>query len=349
MTLLDRRTLFKAGAAGTGGLLAGAALGPEAASAAPPTAGRSLVRDLSIPWGLAFLPTGNALVSERDSALVHKVSRGGGRRTVGEVEGVVASGEGGLLGLACHPNFRETRWLYAYVSTASDNRVVRMRYVDGRLGGQETLLTDIPRASNHNGGRLRFGPGGHLFISTGDAGDTSNAQDRNSLGGKILRLTPDGDVPAGNPFRGSPVWTYGHRNVQGLAFDHRGRLWATEFGQTTRDELNRIVKGHNYGWPNVEGGDGPSGAVHDPLTTWQPTSTCSPSGLAVAGGFAWVGALAGQSLYRVDIRGRNAGRKRRFFQNTYGRIRTVELAPDRSLWITTSNGSQDRVIRVERG
>jgi glucose/arabinose dehydrogenase len=349
MTLLDRRTLFKAGAAGTGGLLAGAVVGPTASTAAPPSKRRTLARGLSIPWGLAFLPTGNALVAERDSALVHKVSRRGGSKVVGEVEGVVPFGEGGLLGLACHPNFVETRWLYAYITAASDNRVVRMRYVDGRLGSQETVLAGFPKAGNHNGGRLRFGPAGHLFVSTGDAGDTSNAQDVDSLGGKILRVTPDGDVPAGNPFRGSPVWSYGHRNVQGLSFDKRGRLWATEFGQNTRDELNRIVKGHNYGWPVVEGGDGGGGSFHDPLVTWSPTSTCSPSGLAVAGGHAWVGALAGQSLYRVDLRGGGKGTIRRFFRNDFGRIRTVELAPDRTLWITTSNGTRDRVIRIERG
>ena len=345
MTLLDRRTLLKVGAAGTGGLLAAAAGGP--AEAAPPTARSVLARGLSIPWGLAFLPSGNALVAERDSALVHRVSSNGGRRVVGEVEGVQAFGEGGLLGLACHPNFRETRWLYAYISTADDNRVVRMRYVDGRLGRQETVLAGFPRAGNHNGGRLRFGPAGHLFISTGDAGDTSNSQSLDSLGGKILRVTPDGEVPAGNPFPNSPVWTRGHRNVQGLSFDSRGRLWATEFGQTTRDELNRIIRGHNYGWPQVEGGDGPTGRFHDPFVTWAPTSTCSPSGLAVAGGYAWVGALAGQSLYRVDLRGGNARRIRRFFQGTFGRIRTVEKAPDRSLWITTSNGSNDRVLRIK--
>ena len=349
MTLLDRRTLLKAGAAGTGGLLAGATLVPGTASGAPPTAGRTLARGLSIPWGLTFLPSGNALVAERDSALVHKVSRRGGSRVVGEVAGVVSFGEGGLLGLACHPNFQETRWLYAYVSTADDNRVVRMRYVDGRLGGQQTILTGIPRGSIHNGGRLRFGPAGHLYIATGEVGDTSLSQDLDSLGGKILRVTPDGDVPAGNPFRGSPVWTYGHRNVQGLSFDRRGALWATELGQNTRDELNRIVRGHNYGWPRVEGGDGAGGGFHDPLVTWSPTSTCSPSGLAVVGGHAWVGALAGHSLYRVNLRGGRRGRIRRFFRDDFGRIRTVELAPDRTLWITTSNGSGDRVIRIERG
>jgi glucose/arabinose dehydrogenase len=349
MTLLDRRTVLRAGVAGTGGLLTGATLGAGTASAAAPVKGRTLARGLSIPWGLTFLPSGNALVAERDSAQVRKVSRRGGSRVVGDVEGVVAYGEGGLLGLACHPNFSETRWVYAYLSTADDNRVVRMRYVDGRLGGQQTILTGIPRGSIHNGGRLRFGPSGHLYVATGEVGDTSLSQDLRSLGGKILRITPDGDVPAGNPFRGSPVWTYGHRNVQGLSFDNRGALWATELGQSTRDELNRIVRGHNYGWPRVEGGDGAGGGVHDPLATWSPTSTCSPSGLAVVGGHAWVGALAGESLYRVDLRGGRRGRVRRFFHDDFGRIRTVERAPDRTLWITTSNGSGDRVIRIERG
>ncbi len=348
MSHLDRRTLLKAGAAGTGGLVVSSALG-GVAEAGPPVARQVLARGLDIPWGLTFLPNGNALVAERDSAVVHQVSRRGGKRSIGQVDNVRPSGEGGLLGLALHPDFRRNRWLYAYITTANDNRVVRMRYAQGRLTDQRLVLAGIPRSTIHNGGRLRFGPTGHLFVATGDAGNTSNAQDLGSLGGKILRLTDTGEVPGDNPFGGNPVWTFGHRNVQGLSFDNRGRLWATELGQNTRDELNRIVRGHNYGWPVVEGGDGPGGDYHDPVATWRPTSTCSPSGLAVVGRHGWVGALAGESLYRVTLRGSRRGRKRRFFEGTFGRLRTVEKSPDGSLWITTANGSGDRVIRVKLG
>ena len=345
-THLDRRTLLKAGAAGVGGFAAGPLL--AGAAEAAPTPRSILAKGLSIPWGLTFLPNGYALVAEREGT-VWRVSRNGGKKAIGDVRRVVPAGEGGLLGLELHPDFASNRWLYAYMTTASDNRVVRMKYADGRLGSQHVVLAGIPKAGNHNGGRLRFGPDGMLYISTGDAGDSSNAQNRRSLGGKILRVTPTGGTPSGNPFGSSPVWTLGHRNVQGLSFDRRGRLYATEFGQNTRDELNRIVRGANYGWPIVEGGDGAGGKYRDPITTWQPTSTCSPSGLAVVGNHGWVGALAGAALFRVTLTGPRKGRKRRFLHDDFGRIRTVEQSPDGSLWITTSNGSGDRVIRVQLG
>lgn len=341
---MDRRTVLGAGLAGAGGLLAGG-LGAGGTALAAPRRGKTLAAGLSIPWGLAFLPNGNALVSERSSASVYRVSRTGGKKRVGRVPGVRDNaGEGGLLGLALHPRFSDNRWVYAYLSSASDNRVVRFRYVNGRLGQPQVVLAGIPTSSIHNGGRLTFGPDGLLYISTGDAADRENTQDRGSLGGKILRITPTGDVPADNPF-GSPVWTLGHRNVQGLAFDGRGRLWATELGEKTRDELNRIVKGHNYGWPVVEGGDG-QGEFHDPFVTWSPTSTCSPSGLAIARGKAWVGALQGECLFSVKLDRPDRKQVRRHLAGSFGRVRTVERAPDGSLWITTSNGSDDRVVRI---
>ncbi|HEX4977010.1 MAG TPA: PQQ-dependent sugar dehydrogenase [Nocardioides sp.] len=344
MVELDRRAVLGAGLAGAGGLLVGG-LGAGGTAVAAPRVGRTLASGLSIPWGIAFLPSGDALVSERASAAVHRVSRTGGRRRVGTVPGVRDNaGEGGLLGLAMHPQFRTNRWVYAYLTSPSDNRVVRFRFADGRIGPPQVVIAGIPSSTIHNGGRLAFGPDGLLYISTGDAARRELAQDRGSLGGKILRVTPTGEVPAGNPF-GSPVWTYGHRNVQGLAFDGDGRLWATELGEKTRDELNRIVRGHNYGWPVVEGGDG-SGSFHDPFVTWSPTSSCSPSGLTIARGRAWVGALQGECLFSVRIVAPNRKRIRRHLAGRFGRVRTVERAPDGSLWITTSNGSDDRVVRI---
>jgi glucose/arabinose dehydrogenase len=311
-----------------------------------------LAKGLEIPWGLAFLPNGDALLGERTSGRLHRVSRRGGRRQVGIIRSAVDHGEGGLLGIAVSPTFHRDRWVYLYLTTETDNRIIRKRYVDGAVGRTQVLLKGIPRGRLHNGGRLAFSPGGRLFASTGDTGDSSLAQDPASLAGKILRIEADGSIPSTNPIEDSPVWTRGHRNVQGLAWDRYGVMWATELGQSERDELNRIRKGRNYGWPDVEGGDG-SGPYADPFVTWSPTSTCSPSGVAVARGRAWVAALAGHCLYSVWLRGENAGRVRKHFAGTLGRIRTVQAAPDGTLWLTTSNSSGsdsrpgvDRVVRI---
>ncbi|HSV39220.1 MAG TPA: PQQ-dependent sugar dehydrogenase [Nocardioidaceae bacterium] len=342
---IDRRTLLVSGAAG-------AALLTTSTASAAPSVTRVLARNLEVPWGLTFLPNGDALVAERISGRIQRVRRTGGRRLVGRITQVAENAEeGGLLGLALSPRFRRDRWLYAYYSTNSDNRIVRMKYVDGRLGAQQVLLAGIPVSSIHNGGRLAFGPSGALFATTGDASDSGDSQVVGSLAGKILRLTPAGGVPSDNPF-GNYVWTLGHRNPQGLAFDSDGRLWAAELGQNTRDEFNRIVKGRNYGWPIVEGGDG-DGPFGDPLATWT-TEECSPSGVAITKGRAWVGALRGQALWSVRLTGPHAGRKVRYFHEQFGRIRTVQKAPDGSLWITTSNRDgrglptpdDDRVLRV---
>ncbi len=347
MTPTTSRRALLAAAAGA----AAVALPPSEAVAAP-RVGRVLARGLRVPWGLAFLPSGDALVSVRASGRVHRVSRHGGRRLVGRVPGVDPdAGEGGLLGLAVAATFAEDRWLYAYLTTTSDNRVVRMRYAGGRLGRPQVLLAGIPRATRHNGGRLRFGPGGRLYASTGDAAEPDSAQDLGSLAGKILRINPDGSIPGSNPF-GTAVFSYGHRNVEGLAFDRRGRLWASELGENTRDEMNRIRSGGNYGWPEVEGGDG-AGPFRDPFVTWA-TSRCSPSGIAATGGYAYVGALRGEALWRVKLNPPRARRKVRFFHTRFGRVRTVEKAPDGSLWVTTSNRdgvhdhvpADDRVIRI---
>ena len=214
----------------------------------------TVARGLAAPWGITFLPDGTALVGERDTTRVLALpSPGGSPRVVGQVPIAAPQGEAGLLGLAASPGFQQDRLVYAYVSTAEDNRVVSMRYADGRLGAPRPVLTGIPNGFIHDGGRLLFADDGNLLVSTGETGEEQLAQDRDSLAGKILRITPDGDPAPGNPVSGSPVWTMGHRNVQGLAFDDRGRLWASEFGQDTWDELNRIDEGRNYGWPLHEG------------------------------------------------------------------------------------------------
>lgn len=306
---------------------------------------RVLVQGLRVPWGIAFLPQaagGGALVGERDTARLLRVSASGAVQELGRVTGVAPRGEGGLLGLAVSPGFTRDRLVYAYYTARADNRIVRFRLEpDGRLGPQELLVSGIPRGSIHNGGRLAFGPDGMLYAGVGEAGSRSHAQDLGSLGGKILRLTPDGHPAPGNPFN-SLVWSYGHRNVQGLAFGPAPahRLYATEFGQNKFDELNLIQPGRDYGWPQVEGfaDAGPGGDRYaNPLLTWTPDQA-SPSGAAIAGGSIWVACLRGERLWRVPLGadGR-VGTPQALFVGQYGRLRTVAAAPDGSLWLTTSN------------
>ena len=227
-----------------------------------------------------------------------------------------------------------------------------------RLGEKpEPILTGIPVNSFHDGGRIKFGPDGMLYISTGDAGDTENSQDRGSLGGKILRIEPDGSIPKDNPFAGNPVYSYGHRNVEGLAWDAEGQLYASEFGQNTWDELNVITPGGNYGWPQAEGNDGGGEGLVAPIAQWS-TSDASPSGIAVgADGAVYLAALRGQSLWKVSVDGaQRRGEPVRLLRETYGRVRDVVAAPDGTLWILSNNtfrgdprSGDDRVVRVPVG
>jgi len=262
-----------------------------------PGAVTDLATGLDVPWGLAFLPDGSALVSERDSARVLHVPAGGGdAREVGVVPGVEPAGEGGLLGLAVSGSFATDRTLYAYRTAASGNEIVAMTVAaDLRsLSEPRVLLSGIAKASNHDGGRLAMGPDGYLYVGTGDASNRPDAPDRNSLNGKVLRIRTDGSAAPGNPF-GTPVFTTGHRNVQGLAFGPDRTLYAAEFGQDTWDELNVLRAGQDYGWPDAEGDDGQGGTR--PLASWH-TDQASPSGIAWAGGAVWLAGLRGQRLWR---------------------------------------------------
>ena len=315
-----------------------------------------LATGLDVPWGLAFLPDGDALVGERDTGRLYQVPAEGGEPTlVATVPGVVPDGEGGLLGLALDPLFIHSghAFVYAYLTAESDNRVVRFHLDPDGSGiyDVQVVLDGIAKASNHDGGALAFGPDGQLYVGVGDAGEPSRAQDPDSLNGKILRMTTTGQPPLSpaNPDSDSLVWSMGHRNVQGLAWDQRGRLYATEFGQDTWDEVNLIEAGGNYGWPAVEG-DGDDPAYTDPLVTWS-TDEASPSGMAIVGDVAYVGALRGQRLWRVPLDG---GEPRALLEGQYGRLRDVQAAPDGSLWITTSNrdgrgradDGDDRILRL---
>jgi glucose/arabinose dehydrogenase len=300
-------------------------------SATPQVIG-TVAKGLAVPWGIAFLPDRTALVTERDSGRVYRIGDGKVTR-IGEVNQARSNGEAGLLGVAISPTYDTDHRVFFYASTDSDNRVLRTTYENGKLGAMTPILTGIPNADHHDGGRMIFGPDKMLYVSTGEAGQPELAQDKSSLGGKILRITQDGKAAPGNPF-GTPVWTYGHRNVQGLAFVGN-QLWASEFGQDTWDELNKIEKGRNYGWPVVEGKGGEPTYV-DPQVEWH-TDDASPSGLAYDAGRLWLGALHGARLWRVDVSGEEAGADKAFFIGTYGRMRTVVTAPDGNLWVTTSN------------
>jgi glucose/arabinose dehydrogenase len=313
---------------------------------------KTIATGLHVPWGIAFLPGGDALVSERTTGDIVRIPAGGGTpQTVMHLpEADVNAGEGGLLGIAVSPEYAADGLVYAYETTRTDNRIVRFRLGEA----VEPILTGIEAGVIHDGGRIAFGPDGKLYAGTGETGRSGLSQNLRSPNGKILRINPDGSIPGDNPFRGSPVWTYGHRNVQGLAWDRAGRLWASELGQDEWDEVNLIVKGRNYGWPRVEGrGSTRGGRYTNPLVTWR-TSQASPSGAAIAGNTLYVAALAGEALWRVPLRGARTGTPRRRYHDRWGRLRTVAVAPDGSLWIATSNtdgrgnprGGDDRIVSV---
>jgi glucose/arabinose dehydrogenase len=366
----------RAGEQGSAGAAPPAALAAGHALRGTPQPAQDVVTGLQVPWSTAVLPDGSALVSERETARVLRVSQDGGAWAAqqvtatgpgGAVPGVAPRGEGGLLGLAVSPAFEQDGWVYAYTTTAQDDRVVRMRYSAGPAGSAgslsepEPLVTGIDSATVHHGGRLAFGPDGMLYVTTGDASAPSTAQDQAALTGKVLRVTPDGQPAPGNPVEGSPVWTWGHRNPQGIGWDAAGRAFAAEFGQNTQDELNLLEPGRNYGWPLVEGAvAGPSGTEQDvtdpaltaPLVTWR-TADASPSGLLVTADAVYVAALRGQELWRLPLADGRLGQPERVFDGEHGRVRDVVAGPDGSLWVLTDNTSRgaaspgdDRLLRV---
>lgn len=306
---------------------------------------------LQTPWDVDFLADGSALVSLRDSGRVLRLRDGeqqgldaGGPD--GAVPDVVHESEDGLLGLAVGPD----EGIYLYLTTDSDNRVVRYELFGDALVNPTVILEGIPAHRNHNGGRLAFGPDGYLYVTTGDARDLDQPQDTTSLAGKILRMTTTGEAAPGNPYD-NLVWSYGHRNVQGIGWTTDGRMYASEFGSSDYDELNLIEPGGNYGWPHIEGWAGDSRYI-DPLVTWS-TDEASPSGIAVTDTGVWMTALRGERLWYVPLAKDGTVGEAREHRLGVGRLRAVALAPDGSLWVVTSNTDgrgdpkrgDDRIIR----
>ncbi|RII15594.1 Quinoprotein glucose dehydrogenase B precursor [Streptomyces sp. YIM 130001] len=321
---------------------------------------RTVTTGLKSPWGLAPLPGGDLLVSSRDEATITRIDEDTGKKILlGSVPGVASEGEGGLMGLALSPTFGADHQVYAYFTTESDNRIVRMLYDEKKPKGQQlsapdTVFKGIPKGHVHNGGRIAFGPDKMLYAGTGETGDTGQAQDKKSLGGKILRMTPEGEPADGNPESDSVVYSYGHRNVQGLAWDKKQRLWAAEFGQDTWDELNAIGPGKNYGWPEIEG-KGDDTSYVDPVAQWK-TSDASPSGIAWSKGSVWMAGLGGERLWRIPLDGtKPVADPEAFLEGKYGRLRTVVAAGTDKLWVVTnetdSRGTpekgDDRILEVQ--
>ncbi|MGO1385042.1 MAG: PQQ-dependent sugar dehydrogenase [Arachnia sp.] len=309
---------------------------PPAESPEPTMALISTPQDVSTqlgaPWSVVF-HKGVPLVSERDSGRILELSEDGSAREVAVIEASAARGEGGLLGLAVDDQDR----LFVYYTASGDNRIARFDVAGDAgaltLGEPTIILQGLNKANTHNGGRIAFGPDGMLYVTTGDAGVPGRAQELGSLSGKILRMTTDGDVPAGNPFEDSLVWTLGHRNVQGMAWSDDGTMFATEFGQNTWDELNIIEAGKNYGWPTVEGQAGESEFV-DPVQQWEP-SDASPSGMAYLDGSLWIANLRGQVLRSVSVADPTSSTEH--WKGEFGRLRDAVVSPEGYLWVVTNN------------
>ena len=308
---------------------------------------RTLATKLDIPWDIEFAPDGSGIFTERDTRKIKKIKG----TTVTELDTVeqaqTTGGEGGLLGLALSKSVATDNTVFIYYSTANDNRVSKLK-----LGGTpEPIVTGIPKNKYHNGGGLEFGPDGFLWATTGDGQNKPNAQNLNSLGGKVLRFDTSGKPAAGNPRAGSVVYSIGHRNVQGIEWIGTA-AYATEFGDAKTDELNKIEAGKNYGWPNCEGNCNVAGMTN-PVKTW-PNSQAGPTGIALYKGALYIGAVTGKRVWKIPVSGTSLGNPQSVFTG-YGRVRAVAAAPDGTLWLGTSNqdangspgSTDDRILSTD--
>ncbi|HVF69316.1 MAG TPA: PQQ-dependent sugar dehydrogenase [Xanthomonadales bacterium] len=324
-----------------------------------------VAEDLEVPWAMVFLPDGGMLVTERPGR-VRIIDKDGNLKTAPLLEIDVVKriqGEGGLHGITIHPEFEKNQFVYLYYTydnqgSRSLNRVSRYIFDGEKLNSEKIIVDKIPGALFHDGGRIKFGPDKLLYITTGDAQEPSLAQNRNSLAGKILRVTPDGKAAPGNPFgsaQGEPfgtlIYSYGHRNPQGITWDESGNLFETEHGSSQMDELNRIEIGKNYGWPEVRGDEKRNGLV--PPLVHSGSDTWAPGGAAYLNGSVYFVGLRGKSLYQAVLSG-NSATIETHFKDEFGRIRDVIVGPDNMLYITTSNrdgrgdrqSGDDKIIRV---
>jgi len=338
--------------------------------------------NLSVPWGLAFLPSGNLLITERTGQLI-ELNPDGNQEAHSEIASVAPRGEGGLLGIALHPDFADNRWLYLYetydAADGTRNRVARYQYHNGEISDQTVIIDGIPGAAYHDGGRLAFGPENtYLFVGAGDAGSSRQAQSTSTLNGTILRVHPDGSIPETNP-SGNAIYSFGHRNPQGLAWDSSGRLWSTEHGRSGvrsgLDEINLIKRGGNYGWPYLEGDETcqndrmysppvpdklqPNCSMLPPVAHSGPNITWAPASAAIYDKTLYFGGLRGQTIYTVPIKKSGVevglGEVKAHYKGRFGRIRTVKVGPNNQyLYVTTSNtdgrgnpeSSDDRLIKI---
>ncbi len=335
-----------------------------------------IAANLDTPWGIVFLPKPTSgeirqsmLVTERRGT-IRLINDGKlNPLPVATIAAVREVGEGGLMGIALHPKFSINNFVYLYYTYSGANgntlnRVVRMTYEHKTLTKEQIIVNAIPGAANHNGGRIKFGPDNYLYIGTGDAQAPSEAQNTNSLAGKILRVTDSGQPAPDNPFGDAPdkpgnsmVYSYGHRNVQGLTWDSTGQLWATEHGpsgtQSGNDEINRILRGENYGWPNVQGDQVEDGMI-PPVRHSGRTETWAPGGAAYYKGSVFFVGLRGETLYEAVVKEFKVSEIKRHFKGEFGRLRDVVVGPDNMVYVTTSNqdgrgtpsSNDDRIIRI---
>jgi glucose/arabinose dehydrogenase len=316
---------------------------------------QTVAENLNVPWDIAQLPDGDLLVTER-AGTIKRIGASVLEYSIPEVQ---QTAEGGLLGIALHPTFETNQQLYVYMTidgqAGLENQIVRYTYTENDLREKTIIFSGIPGASTHDGGKIAFGPDGFLYATTGDANQPELAQDTTSLAGKILRITSEGEIPTDNPF-GNAVYSYGHRNPQGITWDNEGKLWATEHGrsgvQSGYDELNLIVAGGNYGWPEIQGDEEREGMIK-PIAHSGPDETWAPAGIAHHEGELFFSGLRGRRLYQATITGNNTVSVRTHFVNEFGRLRATTIA-NNALYIGTSNRdgrgqpaeTDDRLFRV---
>ena len=319
-----------------------------------------MVDGLNNPWEIVFGPNGDIYFTERDGR-IWKMNESGVAKVI-QTFPKSGSVEGGTLGLALHPEFEENKKIYVYQTNLElefyQNKVFSFEVDENTLSNKKLILDGIPGAPWHDGGRIKFGPDQKLYISTGDAINPGWSQDLSSLAGKILRINSDGTIPDDNPFDSSPVFSYGHRNPQGLAWSSDGMFVSSEHGPSGEqgyghDEINLILKGKNYGWPNVVGNSIDeqfiNPLIHSGEATWAPSGMVFFDSEKISNftGKFLVGTLRGEHLMVVDIKKDGSIiSSEKMFDGEFGRIRTAEISPDGNLYLLTANGNNDKIIRI---